>query len=235
MKISTKIKAWLHDYVYMIHGVVTGLTYIAPPSPKTNNNLTQKNPLIILPGIFNKWGIMKKLVDTLHNEGHPIYVVPKLGFNMHTIAHSSQLVAEIIREENLKNVIFVAHSKGGLIGKYFLMHHNSNNNAIGLISIATPYSGSSMGKLVPLLAVRELSEDSSVIKDVMSKSDVNSKIVSIYPEYDNHVWSEQGSYLEGAKNVPVSVHGHHKIVFDPEVIALVLSSIEEMRAVNSVD
>jgi len=42
--------------------------------------------------------------------------------------------------------------------------------------------------------------------------------VSIIPQYDNHVWSEKGSHLDGAKNIYVPVHGHHKVIYDREVI-----------------
>ena len=84
-------------------------------------------------------------------------------------------------------MILVAHSKGGLIGKHVLIHHNGNDNILGMVSIATPYSGSAMAKLVPYDPIRELLKDNVTIKDLQSHEQVNTKIVSISPLYDNHV------------------------------------------------
>ena len=46
--------------------------------------------------------------------------------------------------------------------------------------------------------------------------------------FDNHVWSEEGSYLEGAKNIEVSVHGHHKIMYDIDVINTIKDQVEDI-------
>jgi predicted alpha/beta hydrolase family esterase len=157
-----------------------------------------------------------------------VYVVPNLGYNLYSVPDSSAIVNEVIKKENLTNVILVAHSKGGLIGKHALIHRNSDNAILGMVSIATPYSGSAMAKLVPYDPIRELLKDNATIKDLQSHEQVNTKIVSICPLYDNHVWAEEGSHLKGAKNIDVDVHGHHKIVYDDEVIKKVLESTEEM-------
>ncbi|MEN9552009.1 MAG: hypothetical protein RI935_386 [Candidatus Parcubacteria bacterium] len=234
MKLSTKIKAWAHDYLYMLYGVMAGIVYITPHRPHSYASHLSKNPVVILPGVFNKWGFMKKMVNELHRLGHPVYVVPKLGYNLHTIPHSANLVTEVIEENNLKNVILIGHSKGGLIGKYILCHNTTKGKVIGMISIATPYSGSEMTKVLPIAPLKELHTTSQIIKDLQLHVDVNKKIISIIPEYDNHVWSEEGSYLEGAKNIHVPVHGHHKIVFDREVIASVVSSITEIGSLYSI-
>lgn len=223
-----RLKVWVHDYLYMIHGAFSSLVYIKPPKHYLGNVLDGKIPVVIIPGIFSKWGIMKKIADSISKLGHPVYIVPKLGYNLYTVPDSSKIVADVIDQEKLTNVILLAHSKGGLIGKHALIHHNKQNKIIGLVAIATPYSGSSMAELIPLDPIQELLKDSHVIKDLDTNTEVNNKIVSICPEYDNHVWSEKGSHLDGAKNILVTVKGHHKIVYDPDVIEIVKQSIEKI-------
>ena len=49
------------------------------------------------------------------------------------------------------------------------------------------------------------------------------------PEFDNHVWADKGSYLEGAMNVKIPIRGHHKIVFDKNAIKKIIEIIEEFN------
>lgn len=232
MNIFQKIKIWGHDYLYMIHGAFSSIVYMRPPAHYQGYVVDNKVPVIIIPGIFEKWSFMKKIADNVSHLGHPVYIVPNLGYNLYTIPNSSLMVANVIEKENLSNVVLVAHSKGGLIGKHLLIHHNKENKILGMVSIATPYSGSSMAKLVPLDPVQELLKDAEVIQDLRAHTTVNHKIVSIRPQYDNHIWAEEGSHLDGAKNILVDVHGHHKILYNKQVVSIIKDSIEEITFDN---
>ena len=53
----------------------------------------------------------------------------------------------------------------------------------------------------------------------------NSKITSIYGEFDNHVWPESSCRLEGAENIQVETHGHHRMLGDKRVISAVLEEV----------
>lgn len=233
MKLHKKILSWVIDYGYMIHGSVISLIYHKTPKHYLEYVLENKVPVILIPGILGKWGFMKSLGDKISKMGHPVYIIPELGYNLFNIPESAKKLKDVVEKidtnkSNLKGVILVAHSKGGLIGKYLLANKNEDNKVLGLISIATPYSGSSMAKLLPLEPIKELDTDSKIILDLEKHNEVNNKIISICPEYDNHVWAEKGSRLDGAKNVEVNVHGHHKIIFDKKVEDVVLKSIEEI-------
>lgn len=228
MKLHKKLAHWVVDYGYMIHGAAVSLIHTSPPKHYLGHRIAGKVPVVIIPGIFEKWGTMKKIADAVSLLGHPVYIIPSLGHNLFDIPKSSALVRDIIEKENLKNSILIAHSKGGLIGKYFLIHHNSDSRALGMISIATPYSGSGIVKLMPVRPIRELHSESNIIRELKSHTKVNAKIVSIFPVFDNHVWSEEGSYLEGAKNIEVSVHGHHKIMYDIDVINTIKDQVEDI-------
>lgn len=228
MKMHKKVLGWLVDSVYAGHCIVTTVIHKNPPIHYLGHIIDGKVPVVIIPGIFSHWGFMKKIADTISLLGHPVYIVPELGYNLHDIPHSSSLVHKVIQKENLKNVIFVAHSKGGLIGKYTMIHNNEDKRVIGMVSVATPYSGSAMTKILPIEPVKELHNDSMIIKDIASHTAVNKNIVSISPEYDHYVWAEEGSRLEGARNIVINVHGHHKVMYDANVIDAIKESIEKM-------
>ncbi|HEX8993892.1 MAG TPA: alpha/beta fold hydrolase [Candidatus Paceibacterota bacterium] len=213
----------------------------------------EKTPIIIIPGIMGKWGFMKWMGDRISRQGYPVYVIPELGYNMSSIPlsaeildsvvvrvepedmplhqhihHSAHAVKQLVEKHDLKGAIIVAHSKGGLIGKYLLTHFNEGKRILGMIAIASPFSGSEMAKLVPYAPFTELEEESPVIQDLEKHHRINKKIVSIMPEYDNHVWAKEGSYLDGALNIQVPVKGHHKVVFSNVVFDAVLHSIESI-------
>ncbi len=178
-----------------------------------------KDPVILLAGITNTWRSLKKIGDKISLEGYPVYIVSRLGRNFRDIPTSAKIVEEIIDENNLKDIIVVAHSKGGLVGKYLLVHDKRIKK---LIAIATPFAGSIIVKLIPHKAFKELSPKSQIIADSNSHPEVNKNIVSIIPSFDNHVFPKGSSYLEGTKNIKVNIHGHHKILFVDEVVEKVL-------------
>ncbi len=224
-----KLKAWAQDYAYLFSAGSAMYFTHTPPKHYLENVIEGKVPVIILPGIFGRWAFLKPLADHISLLGHPVYVVPKLGDNIGSIPSSSKLVREIIEENNLKNVIIVAHSKGGLISKNLLINEDPDKRVKGLIAIATPFHGSSIGKLIPHYSVSELNTDSNIILDLESHKEVNNKIVSIIPSYDNHVWHEKGSFLDGAlENIKVEVAGHHLILNDKKVWDIVIEWIEKI-------
>lgn len=201
-----------------------------PPKHYLGHLVAGKAPIILIPGILNKWGFMKRLGDKISLLGHPVYIVPELSYNLSSIPASAKILRALIERENLSDAILVAHSKGGLIGKYVLAHHNTDNRVLGMVAIATPFSGSAMVKLIPHDSFKELQEDSKIIKSLGQLGEVNKRIFSVIPEYDNHVWAERGSFLEGAaENIEVPVNGHHKMLFSEAVSQVVLQSIEKLK------
>lgn len=225
-----KIIDWTIDYLYAIKGHTLMFFRRNPPKHYLGHIVVGKNPVIIIPGVFGRWGGgVKPLADFISLQGHPVYIVPNLGINIYDIPTSAKILRELIDQEKITKAIIVGHSKGGLIGKYFLAHENGDNAVAGVVAIATPFSGSTISKLVPHRAVKEMAIDSKMIHYLNSLTDVNQKIVSIIPEFDNHVWHPKGSFLEGAlANIYVETRGHHLVVGDKNVYPEVLKAIERL-------
>lgn len=220
---------WIIDYYYDFLGKLLMFTQKNPPSHYLGYVVEKKAPIILIPGISNKWGFLKHLGDSISTLGHPVYVVRKLGFNLLDIPRSAKIVREIIDQNHLKKVVIVGHSKGGLIGKYLLMHENTDDRIKGAIAIAAPFSGSRIVNHVPGKSFKELAPESKMIKDMDSNKKINSKIISVMPEFDNHIWSKKGSYLDGALNLTFAVKGHHKIIFDKKSIERIIELIEKFK------
>lgn len=203
--------------------------YKNPPKHYLSYVKNGKIPVILIPGISNRWGFLKNLGDKISYSGHPLYVVNGLGLNRLDISYSAKIVKELIEKMHLNKAVIVAHSKGGLIGKYYLTHENKDKKIKGLIAIAAPFSGSKIARHLAKKYSKELSPQSETIQSLNQHAEVNSRIISIMPEFDNHVWHEKGSYLEGAINIKTKTKGHHKIVFDKGVQDKITKLIEKFN------
>lgn len=206
-----------------------------PPKHYLGHIVKGKMPIIIIPGIAGKWSFMKNLGDCISHLGHPVYIVPRLRYNFFNIPTSAKIVRELIDSFFKSNastspgIILIGHSKGGLIGKYLLAFHNNDRIIKGLVTISTPFSGSNSAKLVPHKSFKELHTSSKIIRELEAIKNINKQIISVIPEFDNHIWAEKGSFLDGAfENIKVNIKGHHKILFSKEVHAKVIESIEKL-------
>lgn len=225
MKIEI-LKHLISDYFYAIRKHIGALIISKSLNYYLENAVAGKRPVILIPGVLEKWNFLKEIADELSAKGYPVYTVDELERNTKDIPCSAKLVSKFIDKKNLENVIIVAHSKGGLIGKYILAFYNSDEKIKKMISIATPFGGSNMVRFVPYKFLG-LSPTSDTVKLLQNQNDVNCKIVSIFGIFDNHVWPLESCRLEGAKNIQVEAFGHHKILADKKVIKIVADEISK--------
>jgi len=153
--------------------------------------LEGKTPIILLSGLHAHWSKLRRIGDHISLNGHPLYVVESLKRNFIDIPSSAKMLHEFVEENKIKEAIIIAHSKGGMIGKYYLAHFNKDNRVKGLIAIATPFSGTEIARVLGrrIHRLRELETDSELVTDLKKHSEVNSKIISIYPDDDPVVWA----------------------------------------------
>ncbi len=210
---------WAADYLWA--AAVWGSTAWAPADP-SRYTTGEKGPVVVLPGVYESWQFARPLINFLHRNGYPVHVVPELGSNRGPIATGARNLLEMLKRHDLKDVVLVAHSKGGLIGKVAL-RHDCEHRINSMISIATPYHSSSRIKLLPLPALRELQD----LGDLGEPDPINSRIISLAPEFDEHV--PEGSVLPGARNITLPVQGHFFPLGDSVTRAQILQAIEQVR------
>ena len=191
---TKKFTNWVRDYLYLIKGY--SFLFYKPPKHYLGFVLEKKPPVILIPGVNIKWQFLKAIADLISLNGNPVYAVEHLGYNTKAIDHSAKVIRELIDEKNLHDVIIVAHSKGGLIAKHLLAYDNKDGRIVKVIAIATPFQGSHLVKFIRSKTLKELHPESEIIKKLHSQADVNHKIVSIFGEYDNHVWPTESSRLD---------------------------------------
>ncbi|WP_411698341.1 esterase/lipase family protein [Conyzicola sp.] len=174
-------------------------------------------PIVVVPGVWESWKFLQPLVTSMHERGHPVHVVRLLHSNSRPVMDEAAHVDAYLDEHDLTDVLLVAHSKGGLIGKYVMVKGSSAGRVRGMVAVATPFSGSRYARYLFLPSLRIFSPKDAVIVSLARELVVNERIVSVFGAFDPHI--PGGSYLQGAKNVRLDTGGHFRVLAHPRVIA----------------
>ncbi len=212
-----KAAYWVQDYVYAGLHQAQGMVRRSPPDRYRSQG--SKRPIVLLPGIWETWHFLRPLVEHLHGAGHPVHVVADLGWNGGTVDAAATLTADYLRRTGLTDVAIVAHSKGGLIGKAVMLFDDEGPRVDSMVAIASPFSGSVYGRFAPIRSLRAFSPNDPTTVRLGANREVNSRITSIFAEFDPHI--PGGSELPGATNVRIPVAGHFRILDDPRTISAV--------------
>lgn len=218
---------WTLDYAYVLRKQLIGAINRAKPD-RYRNPQTGRVSVILIPGIYERWQFMEPVADLLHRHDYDVHVIEGLGYNRRGIEEMSKIITAYIETSETEEFVLVAHSKGGLIGKYLLVNDNADNKVKGLIALNTPFSGSKYAYLFLLVkSLRIFIPNSSTLKLLSKNQLVNQAIVSIYGKFDPHI--PGGSKLEGAKNIQLETHGHFRIMNDRTVHQAILKELRRFE------
>ena len=110
---------WLaRDYAYVARRQLSSLT---PATQPVDYRTGAGRDVVMLPGIYENWRFMQPLIAAVHDAGHPVHVIPALRYNRRPVEHAAQVVSAYLADHGLHDTAIVAHSKGGLIGKYAML------------------------------------------------------------------------------------------------------------------
>jgi hypothetical protein len=209
-----KARFWALDYVFAVRWQLAGLLDRTDPGRYLGGT---KDPVLLIPGIWETWHFLRPLALHLNTAGHPVHVLPSLGWNGATVEASGKAAAAYVREHDLRDVIVVAHSKGGLIGKWAMLFGDPEARFARMVAIVTPFNGSAYARHLPLKSLHAFSPDDPTTVLLGANRDVNRRITSIFGEFDPHI--PGGSELPGATNLRLPVAGHFRILADARTLA----------------
>lgn len=218
---------WALDYLYVSYWQVRDVLFRADPAEYLLADAA-KPPVLILPGIYETWQFLRPLADRLRQDGHPVHVVQGLGRNARSVVASAPIVADYLREHDLRNVTVLAHSKGGLIGKYLMLRSDPEGRVTRMVAIATPFSGSVYARLMLLPSLRAFSPRDATTVMLAANREINSRITSIFAGFDPHI--PAGSELPGATNIRLDIAGHFRIVADRRLQDAVVLAVNSSAA-----
>jgi hypothetical protein len=183
-----------------------------------------RDPVVLLPGVYERWSYLLRIGGRLNADGHPVHTVPRLGRNVAPIPHAAAVVRARLEELDLRNVVLVAHSKGGLIGKHVLAFDDPDGRVRSLVAIATPFAGSVMADYMVVPALRAFRRTDPVIVALAGQTGPDRKITAIAAEFDAHI--PAGATLAGGENLFVPVIGHFRVLQHPVVIDAVVQAVD---------
>lgn len=211
---------WAQDYVYAAVCQVEGMLSRVQPGSFHQGH---RDPVVIIPGVYENWQFMLPLIQTIHDAGHPVHVVTVLQRNKLDVPVAARLVAQHLEEAGLQGAAIVAHSKGGLIGKYTMLNLDPEQRIDRMITVCTPFSGSRYAKYMLLPSLRIFSPRNALTLQLAREETINSKITSIYGPFDPHI--PEGSVLPGATNIELPVAGHFRILGEPETARIIVEQL----------
>lgn len=209
---------WARDYAYAVGRQLSSAVSRVSPGEFLSGD---RRPVVVIPGIFEDWRFMLPLIQELHAAGHPVHVVTVLQRNRLEVAKAAALIARHLQEKDLTDVLIVAHSKGGLIGKFAMLSLDPELRISRMVAVCSPFSGSRYAAYLLLPSLRALSPRSAVTLQLSREQGVNARITSVYGLFDPHI--PEGSELPGARNIQLDTGGHFRILAHPDTVNLVLS------------
>ena len=218
LRFARKAGVLLADYEYVLRHQLRANFDRDPPEALVDD-VGEGDPIVLLPGIYETWRFLHPLARRLHAAGHPVHVVTSLGHMGMSLGEAADQVEAYLREQHLSGVTIVAHSKGGLVARLLLGRPDASARIRRVVAIATPFSGSALAAWVPFPAVRALRPDGPELTQLAGDGIDVGRVVSIWGWYDPHI--PGGCALTGARNIPVPVGGHFRILGSPTVLALV--------------
>lgn len=185
-------------------------------------------PIVLLPGIWERWPYLVPLARALHAHGHPVHLIPALGANGGPLPDAARVVADHLRERGLTGVILVAHSKGGLIGKLVMLDPDAGGRVRGMVALSAPFGGSSLSwRILGRSPLGVFAPRGRAITELAAQLEVNARIISLQPRHDQVI--PEGSGLEGARNVALEAAGHFRPLRNPRVHRVIHEMVHELE------
>lgn len=224
---ALKLAWWTADYVYAVVWQVRATFNTTDPATFHSGHRT---PIVVVPGIWESWKFMQPLITSLHDRGHPVHVVEPLRLNGRPVIDAAGHIDRYLDDHDLEDALLVAHSKGGLIGKYVMVHGRAASRLRGMVAVAAPFSGSLYARYLLVPSLRIFSPTNKIIRALTLEQSVNSRIVSVFGLFDPHI--PGGSRLDGAKNVRLETGGHFRVLAHPRVVAEIALMTDEPTTVR---
>lgn len=205
---------WVHAAVWQVRSL--------GPTTADDYRTGHGQPVVVIPGVYETWHFMRPLMDALHDRGHPVHVVAVLRHNLRPVPASAADVMAYLEDHDLRSVLVVAHSKGGLIGKYAMTQLDHDGRIDRMVAVSTPFGGSAYANLAPVPHLRAFRATDPVLSALAREREANARITSVYGVFDTLI--PGGSALAGASNVRVPVGGHFRILADARARDAVLDA-----------
>lgn len=217
------------DYAYAVQrqlGVRGGPDDLAEPERPVGP------PVVLVPGVYEPWRFLRPLGVELHARGVRVHAVTALGNNRLPVPVQAAVLGDFLAARDLRGVVLVAHSKGGLIGKLAMLDHDPDGRIASMVAVNTPFGGSALARWLPLRPIRAFVPTDPTIVALAAELEVNARITSVRSFWDPHI--PGGSTLVGSREVLLDTPGHFRPLADPQLVELLVDLLIETGPADGV-
>ncbi|GIW22166.1 MAG: hypothetical protein KatS3mg068_1173 [Candidatus Sericytochromatia bacterium] len=187
-------------------------------------NRSGRLPIILVQGYaepswYFMYGIYRNLKKNGWNNIYPVNLFP----NINDIREQARIIAkkveQIKEEQKVSKIDYVAHSMGGLIGRYYIQELNGYKNINNYVSIATPHYGTYTAFLGIGEAAKQIRPKSDFLNKLNSGDFIKPgvKYTSIWTKTDEIVIPAESALLQGSNMMPdIKYVGHFFILWSEE-------------------
>ncbi len=175
-------------------------------------------PVVLLPGIYCNSAVWWWLVRRLQAQGlrnlFPVTLEPPLASIDALARQLSGEVERVCRQTQVRQVVLVGHSMGGLVARAYLRDFGVARVA-RVITLASPHHGSELARHAIGENGRQLrpGNDWLVELNAAEREAPSVPIVSLFSWHDNYVAPQDSAILAHADNVPFAGVGHLALLF----------------------
>ncbi|QUW18810.1 hypothetical protein [Agrococcus sp. Marseille-Q4369] len=226
-----EVAVWARDYAFAARMHVRST--LEPAAPKALGIPGSRVHVVCIPGVIEGWHFMEPLAKRLVRAGFAAHFVPELGRNVAPVLDSAPVVGAVVDRVAAAHphasIVLVGHSKGGLIGKRLLVDRAlepAKPQPAGLVTLATPFAGSSRAALLPGEYIREFDPSNAMLAALAAERSADARIRVVLPQIDPHV--PKNRVPDGMRGVRLRESGHFRPLATAEAARAIVAAIDEL-------
>tara|TARA_B100001029_G_scaffold8481_1_gene5936 strand:+ start:143 stop:736 length:594 start_codon:yes stop_codon:yes gene_type:complete len=195
--------------------------------------LSQRNPIILIHGLWNTSDIFSSITSKLDQIGIE-YFAPTLKheYGMTSIVELTNLLNDLILEKYglEKELDILGFSMGGIIGRYWIKKFNGYKRTRKFITVGSPHNGTLASQLVPkypFTGISEMKINSFLLRE-LSKYDYLLKginCISFFTYWDLMVFPGWRANLNSGEKISLKIYKHKNLVQNPEAVERIIETL----------
>jgi triacylglycerol lipase len=195
-----------------------------------NNRKQQRNPVLLVHGIFDTGRVFNKMIPYLKQRGWTLYdldLVPNTGHI--GLDQLAQQVANYIDAtfEPEQPIDLVGFSMGGIVSRYYIQRLGGINRVHRFVTISSPHHGTWIALCHPGLGCIQMRPDSPLLQDLNQNVEMLEQLnfTSIWTPYDLMIVPANSSQMPVGRNAIVPVLNHAWMLTDSRSLAAVAEAL----------
>lgn len=181
---------------------------------------SKRTPVVLVAGIYAGGRSLLPMKKFLENKGYPVYLAPEKK-NIERVPILAKRLQQMLLKIPAKRVQIVAHSMGGITTLAALQDKKVLSKVKQVLTLGSPLNGCALGSVAFWERGKNqeyLASSSKTIEKLNSNPKINRKIRSLYSFFDEIVFPQKVSRLQGAKeNHKLPISGHASLILDEKV------------------